>query len=218
THRGQRERPGPMPDEPTLERIRPRPRPDPVPVLARRRREPGVEPLRRPTHAFGNDLGREHRVDRRLELLEIDLVPHHERCHLPPSMYPGVRATGDGELRLATQDLTKRFGEDTLHGSLPSVPPPPTEPGSVVRERHPNDHARSMVHGRNGAPGGGRLGRRRARRKHKGAIRAKRDAQPEGTPDLSAPNGARQTERDPTPTPPARSEPSALRRPAAARA
>src|SRR5215207_313832 len=129
-----------MPDEPSLERIRPRPRSDPIPVLASRSREPSIEPMWRPAHVSGDDLGCKHAIDRSLETFEIDVVGSDERCHLPSSVHAGVGSPRDGQLRLVTDDSTDRVGEDTLHRSLPSVPCPPPEPGPVVRESEPNDH------------------------------------------------------------------------------
>ena len=87
-HRPHGELTGPMPHEPSLERIRPRPRVDPISVLASGRREPGVEPLGRPTHVFDNDLGRKHAVDRPLEALEIDVIGRRRTTPPDPARAP----------------------------------------------------------------------------------------------------------------------------------
>jgi len=103
-HRGDAEVTRPMPNEPSLERVRPRRRVDPISVLASGGRVPSVEPLRRPPYFVGNDLGRQHAVDRPLEAFEIDPRVRDERRHLPSSMHTRVGSARDRELEIFTQD------------------------------------------------------------------------------------------------------------------
>jgi hypothetical protein len=134
-----------MPDEPSLERVRPRPGVDPISILASGGRVPGIEPLRRPTYLVGDDLGREHAVDGSLESFEVDVIVSDERHHLPSSVHTRVGPACDGELGIVTQGTRESVRENAFDGPLTGVLRPPTEPGAVVRERESNDHGASMT-------------------------------------------------------------------------
>ena len=187
----QRERTRPMPDEPTR-------RTDPATSPCRSgtgTRERWPRTARRtppaPDARPDDDLGREHPVDRPLEPLEVDLVPRSERRHLPPSVHPGIRPPGDRQLRRAPRRRAR--GRPTARPRRSADPRcRPTRGTRSRRTRARPERSRPGVWVTTvTARGRGPLGRRRASQKHRGACQAQRDAQPEGTPDLSAPRAPR---------------------------
>ena len=152
---------------------------------------------RRTSH--GDDLGREHPVDRPLELLEIDVVLRHERRDLPPSMHPGVRPPGDRELRRTPQDADRaRPTGRPRPSAAPRSAPTPGTPSRRTRATSRTITPRSMGHGRNGARGGGRLGRRRASRKHRRSLPSTARRAARGEPPTSARLAHRDPYSDPT--------------------